>query len=381
MHIAFLTPEYPHSKTPNSGGLGTSIKNLAAALVKKDAKVSVFVYGQKSNEVIDDNGIKVHLIQQKKYAFATWFFYRKHLQNYLQNVIDKENIDIIEAPDWTGISAFMKFNIPLIIRFHGSDTYFCNLEKRKQKRKNYWFEKIAISNAKAFIAPTTFAGDLSKQLFHINNNKIETIPYGLELEKFSNANPESFDKGLILYIGTVIRKKGVFELPHIFKKVRLHHPDAKLLIIGNDAHDIQSANTSTWELVKNLFDVNDLNNVDYLGKIPYLKVQEFIKKANVCIFPTYAETLGMVTIESMAMHKAVVNSNLGWATELIDDSINGFLVHPSNHDLFASRIIEILSDEKLNATIANNARLKVEACFDIHKLVQKNLDFYKKMIS
>ena len=26
--IAFLTPEYPHPKTGNSGGIGTSIKNL-----------------------------------------------------------------------------------------------------------------------------------------------------------------------------------------------------------------------------------------------------------------------------------------------------------------------------------------------------------------
>ena len=30
MKIAFLTPEYPHPKTGNSGGIGTSIKNLAA---------------------------------------------------------------------------------------------------------------------------------------------------------------------------------------------------------------------------------------------------------------------------------------------------------------------------------------------------------------
>ncbi len=380
MHIAFLTPEFPHSKTLNSGGLGTSIKNLAAALVKNGEQVSVFVYGQDSDEIIEENALKIHLIKQKKYAFATWYFYRKQLQNYLQNTISKENIDIIEAPDWTGITAFMKFKIPLIIRFHGSDTYFCHLEKRKQKLKNYWFEKIAINSAKAFIAPTTFAGDLSKKLFNISNKKIETIPYGLELEKFSNAEPESFTKGVILYIGTIIRKKGVFELPEIFKKVRLKYPNAKLLIIGNDAHDIQSGDASTWELVKNEFDKNDLKNVEYLGKIPYQEVQEYIKKANVCIFPTYAETLGMVTIESMAMNKAVVNSNLGWATELIDDSLNGYLVHPSNHDLFASRISELFNDDKLYSTMAHNARLKVEANFDIHKLVQKNLDFYKKML-
>jgi hypothetical protein len=33
MKIAFLTPEYPTSFTGNSGGIGTSIKNLAVGLV------------------------------------------------------------------------------------------------------------------------------------------------------------------------------------------------------------------------------------------------------------------------------------------------------------------------------------------------------------
>ncbi len=33
MHIAFLTPEYPHSKVKHVAGLGTSIKNLVTALV------------------------------------------------------------------------------------------------------------------------------------------------------------------------------------------------------------------------------------------------------------------------------------------------------------------------------------------------------------
>ena len=41
----------------------------------------------------------------------------------------------IEAPDWTGITAFMRLKAPLVIRFHGSDTYFCHLEKTASKNK------------------------------------------------------------------------------------------------------------------------------------------------------------------------------------------------------------------------------------------------------
>jgi glycosyltransferase involved in cell wall biosynthesis len=42
-----------------------------------------------------------------------------------------------------------------------------------------------------------------------------------------------------------------------------------------------------------------------------------MKQAQVCIFPSFAETLGMVTIESMALQKPVVNTSIGWAPELI----------------------------------------------------------------
>ena len=378
MHIAFLTPEYPHPKVLHAAGIGTSIKNLAEALARKGEKVSVFVYGQKMDEIIVASNINIHLIKQRNYKFATWYFYNKWIQKYINKVILSENIHVIEAPDWTGFSAVMNFKIPLVIRFHGSDTYFCHLENRKQKLKNYFFEKWAISKAKAFIAPTKFAGDLSKKIFSIKNKTIQTIHYGLELDNFQNPNPEIYTPELILYIGTIIRKKGVFELPEIFQKVLLQFPNAELILIGNDTFDWQTKSKSTWKLLESFFGTK---NVNYLGKIPYNDVQEYIKKAHVCIFPTFAETLGMVTIESMAMQKPVVNSNIGWSKELIIDGESGFLVHPTNHDEFAKRITELFSDKKLCSQIGKNARNRVENVFDIDKIVLQNVDFYQSIIS
>ncbi|MBP4137840.1 glycosyltransferase family 4 protein [Flavobacterium geliluteum] len=381
MHIAFLTPEFPHSKVAYAAGIGTSINNLVTALVKQGTKVSVFVYGQKTQEIIRENGITIHLIKNKKYPILGWFFYRKYIQNYCESIIKRDNISVIEAPDWTGITAFMNFKIPLVIRFHGSDTYFCHLEKRKQKLKNYWFEKLALQKAKAFIAPTEFAGKLTNLLFKAKNKETKVIHHGLELHNFQNDFPEKYEKNLILYIGTLIRKKGVLELPEIFNRVRREFPNAKLVLIGNDSYDVKTNSDSTWQLMQNQFDKRDLENVDYIGKIPYSEVQNFIKKANVCVFPTFAETLGMVTIESMAMQKAVVNSNIGWANELIEDGVNGFLIHPENHDLFAEKIKNVLRDEDFALSIGKAAREKTEISFDITIIAKQNIEFYKRIIN
>jgi glycosyltransferase involved in cell wall biosynthesis len=380
MHIAFLTPEYPHPKIAYATGIGTSIKNLAVALAEKGCRVTVIVYGQKESTIFEEEGLTFHLIEDRNYRFAKWFLYRKYIQKYCNKIIKEQKIDIIEAPDWTGITAFMNFRIPLVIRFHGSDTYFCYIEKRHQKLKNFLFEKLAMQKAKAFIAPTTFAGAVSKKLFGIKNKTIEIIHHGLKLAKFENPYPEIYEKGLILYIGTIIRKKGVFELPEIFNLVRQQNPKARLVLIGGDSFDIATQTNSTWQLLLEQFKEEDLQQVSYLSTIPYSDIQDYLIKANVCVFPSFAETLGMVTIESMAMQKPVVNSNIGWATELIVDSESGFLVHPKNHIEYAEKINSILANDELVKYLGKNAITRVESLFDIEKIADKNIGFYKSLI-
>lgn len=379
MHIAFLTPEYPHERVRHAAGIGSSIKNLAMALVQEGVQVSVFVYSQKISAIFVEDGIKIHLISHKKYRFLGWFFYRKYVQDYLNRIVVSDKIDLIEAPDWTGITAFMSLKAPVVLRLHGSDAYFCHLEGRKQKRKNFWFEKIAMLQAKAFVAPTDFAGTLTKELFGIKK-KIETIPNGLQMQHFVNPQPEAYEKGLLLYIGTLIRKKGVLELPAIFSKVIAACPEARLLLIGADAADIQTQSASTWELLQGQLDDSIKDKVTYLGKLPYDNISNYLQKAHVCVFPTFAETQGMVTIEAMAMQKAVVNSNIGWAKELLVDGESGYLVHPADHDLFASRILELLAHQQLTLEMGKNARIHAARHFDSSVIVKRNIKFYQQQL-
>ena len=99
----------------------------------------------------------------------------------------------------------------------------------------------------------------------------------------------------------------------VFEKVQQKYPKATLLLIGSDSADIKTGSTSTWALIQQRIEEKNLSGVQYLGKMPYSEVKKYIKKTHVCVFPSYAETLGMVTIESMALQKAVVNTNIGWA--------------------------------------------------------------------
>lgn len=378
MHIAFLTPEYPHDKISHSGGMGTSIKNLANALIKNGHRITIFVYGQPESLIFNHLDITFHLIAQKKYQLGGFYFYRKHIEKYVNN--HSNGIDIIEAPDWTGITAFMNLRLPLVIRFHGSDTYFCHIENRKQKFKNNWFEKNAVNKAIAFIAPTHFAGVTSMRLFKQPNQKLKVIPYGLDLSHFSNENPERYNVFSILNIGTVIRKKGVFQLVKIFESLLLEFPDATLTFIGGDSNDVLTGASSTWGLIQQNTPETVLKRIHYLGKVPYSQVQENIKKAHVCVFPSLAETLGMVTIESMAMEKAVVNTDMGWAQDLMVNGIDGFMHHPDDIESYVHTISMLFKDQTKVEQIGKSAVKSVQEKFDMEQLVHRNIAYYNELL-
>jgi len=379
MHIAFLTPEYPHEKISHSGGMGTSIRNLVNALIENGHKVTVFVYGQQTNLIFKENEVCFHLIAQKQYKLGGFYFYRKYIEGYINK--HSTGIDLIEAPDWTGITAFMNLKIPLVIRFHGSDTYFCYIEKRQQKKKNKFFEQNAVSKAVAYIAPTHFAGKTSMSLFNQSIEKLKIIPYGLDLSQFDNTDISNYKPFTILNIGTIIRKKGVFQLVQVFEKVLKEYPQAQLTFIGGDSNDLETGEHSTWEIIKKRTSQNVLESINYLGKVPYSQVQESIKEAHVCVFPSLAETLGMVTIESMAMGKAVVNTDIGWAKDLIENGVDGYMHHPDDIDSYVETICKLFDEKAEVKRIGSNAVQKIQHKFDIKKNAVENVMYYQSILS
>jgi len=377
MHIAFLTPEYPHAQLNRSGGLGTSIKNLASSLVQAGERVTVFVYSQAEDRVFEDQRIKIHSIAKRKYKFAGWYLHRKFLQRYINKFILLENIDIVEAPDWTGITALMRFKCPLVIRLHGTDAYFCYLEQRIQKTKNRWFEQQALKNADHILAVSAFTAKLTKEIFELNK-EIQVIPNSIDVDRFRLlAVPEIPNR--ILYYGSIIRKKGVLELAKICNLIFEQNPDARLILAGNDVNDVFTSR-STQELFMESVRHEFHKHIEFKGLLAYVTVQEEIAKAAVVVLPSFAEALPMTWIEAMAMEKALVTSNIGWANEVMIDGETGYTVNPKEHQQFADSIQELLENSNLRSNMGKKARAHVKLKFATAVVVKQNLEFYKSVL-
>ncbi|TVZ53399.1 glycosyltransferase family 4 protein [Dokdonia sp. Hel_I_53] len=376
MHIAFLTPEYPHPDLAKSGGLGTSIKNIATAMAARGLQVSVIVPYQSKDFTFKDDGISIYALGKKEYLFANWYFYKKYISKKIEELCTQHNINLIEGPDWTGIGTFIKFKVPYVVRLNGSDAYFCRMDRRVQKRKNFFLEKKNLQKANAILSASQYTADITAKIFKLKN-KITTIHNAIDVEHFVPNHSKT--KNQILYFGTVIRKKGVLDIAHAFNLVILQKPDTELLFLGKDVIDMLFC-VSTISLIKDILSPQALEKTTFVNNVPYKEVQQYIAQAGVVCLPSYAEAFPMTWLEAMSMEKALVTSDIGWAQEMVIHGITGFMVNPSHHTEMSEYLLNFLRNPDLKKELGNGARERVKSHFSTQVIVEKNIAYYKKQI-
>lgn len=288
MNIAYLTSEYPHPKVSHGGGIGTSIKNLANGLVKMGHHVWIFVVGQDVDESFNEDGICIVKISDSTKIILKWWFNSKKVQSIVNQYILAEKIELIELPDWTGQGAFIHLKCPVVVRLNGSDTYFCHIDNRRVKWKNRFLEMRNLKKADKIISVSEFTAKLTAKLFNLDYDKMSVVPNGIDVEKFP-FHEIAASGTTILYLGTLIRKKGAFEIPKIFNEVVKQNNQVKLILVGADSSDVITGSSSTWNMMQKLFSDEAKALVDYKGKVSYSEVAQYIREACCCIFPSYAE--------------------------------------------------------------------------------------------
>jgi glycosyltransferase involved in cell wall biosynthesis len=95
-------------------------------------------------------------------------------------------------------------------------------------------------------------------------------------------------------------------------------------------------------------------HVTYLGFWP--GALEVYAAANVIVCSSLFESLGMVALESMAMQRPIVNTNVGGPSETILDGVTGYLVPPRDSRAIARRVVSLLRDPALRQSMGKAGR-------------------------
>jgi glycosyltransferase involved in cell wall biosynthesis len=275
--------------------------------------------------------------------------------------------DIIHA-NWTISAAaalLSKFvhRTPIVVTIQGSDIF------RASKIGIIKWGTKKVLNASDRIIALSKALSVAAINIGVTSTKIETIPNGVNTALFKPGNSASREP-IILYVGSLIQRKGVKYLIDSMKMVINDFPEARLLIAGEGP---QRANYEDQTRELHLQD-----HVQFLGAISQDDVRQLMKRASVFSLPSLEEGLGVVLLEALASGTPCIASNIGGIPDIVSPDV-GILVPPRNSLDLANSIKILLSDPIAWNEYSKSARNRAVIHFDWNIIASRIVEIYQKI--
>ncbi|MDX6190079.1 glycosyltransferase family 4 protein [Flavobacterium sp. Fl-318] len=377
MHICFLTNEYPKEGFPH-GGIGSFVKTLAVALVKRGIHVSVIGINYTLNdetEIVD--GVHVYRLKRSTLKMISWYFNFKAINKKIKEIHQDNPINIVESSE-LGLAFISKIKtIKYIIRLHGGHHFFAESENRKINKWKGFQENRSFKNSDAFIAVSQYVKTHTEKYLSYNGKAVAYIKNPINTTLFQPMVKEA-PESKIVFVGTVCEKKGIRQLIQAFPLVKKEYPEATLEIYGRDWFFPDGSSYLQLLKEKELPQLGELvKDIHFHGAIPYTNIPVVYSEATVCVFPSHMETQGLVAPEAMAMGKAVVFTKLGPGPETIENYKTGLLCDPHNPADIAQKIIWTFDNKEKSIVMGKKAREVVLEKYGLENIVLQNIDFYK----
>ena len=182
---------------------------------------------------------------------------------------------------------------------------------------------------------------------------------GVDLEHFQYIEyPEECECTRFLFIGRVMREKGIDELFEAMRRLKQDGYNCSLDVLGgfeeNYSNKIKKYEEEGW--------------LHYQGYQD--DVRPFIEKCHCFVLPSWHEGMANTNLECAASARPIITSNIPGCKEAVLENISGFLVQSKNaDDLFMQmkRFTELTYEEQKKMGL--EGRRHMEKKFDKKKVV------------
>lgn len=187
---------------------------------------------------------------------------------------------------------------------------------------------------------------------------------GVNLDRFPLLEYPQGKEIHFVFISRVIKEKGIDQFIDAAKVIRKKYPFTRFHVCGNCEQEYE-------EMLKEL-QTNDV--LIYHGRVN--DIPGIHKFSSCTIHPTYyPEGMSNVLLESAACGRPIITTRRAGCREIVDDGVNGFLIHERNsQDLIdaVERFLTLSWEQRKEMGIAG--RKKVEAEFDRKIVITKYLN-------
>lgn len=398
MNILYICDEYPPGR---HGGIGTAVQLLARQMANLGHKVVVAGYydwGYKGLDEFTDHGVKVYRFRRrlssglfsKPNALTTRVAYRflkssgvfqwdinislKRYHHFLEDIIAKHKIDIAEVPDYhdymrfcTTYTPFPVLSVPTVVRLHGSITYFSREAGIAPPAFVKQMERDLLLQASGIFSVSKYTAQKTAEYLEVDKD-MEVIYNGIDT---AVAISSEKTQGNVIFTGSLAHKKGIYQLMQAWNTVYKEVPGATLDIYGK----------GPVKKIKRFLTRDAKTSVRFNGHVNRSDLLLALARANVAVFPSFAETFGLAALEAMACGTAVIFTMRTSGPEIVEDGKDGMLVDPANIADIANKLCLLLKNKELCSQLAKNGQQKAREKFDISHIANQHLVYYNRFIT
>lgn len=278
-------------------------------------------------------------------------------------------------------------DVPIIVQHHGEKSClqrtYENFENDKVKSIAYLI--LHILRLEWFLIPVSFKNidkffilnEDAKSYFEsiIDDEKIEEVSMGVDFSLFHKTNKLAarnqlkmdYGNKYILFIGALVKVKGLEYLMGAFQSVLVHQPKSILLLVGDGY-----LKTTLQKLARNLGIEKEILFIPWIDN---KDLPVYYNAADVFVLPSLSEGLPVVGIEALACQTPFVGTNVGGVPKIIEIFKAGTIVPPKDSGAICKAILSILNNDMDIKVERDRARKH----FDWKIIINRHIEIYDQL--
>jgi glycosyltransferase involved in cell wall biosynthesis len=259
------------------------------------------------------------------------------------------------------------FHIPVVLHIHPAA--FVNFHQNGNGLRRACI-RAAGKLSDQVVCLSTQTSDALSDVF--GTAKLRTLGNPVDIALFERQySTQRSGRPQILFMGWIVKSKGVYDLVDAIPTVLKHFPNAIFLFAGNKEIDSLRRMISERGLD---------NSAEVLGWVSGRQKLDLIHSSYALVLPSYTEGLPNVILEAMAGRLPIITTPVGGIPSVLEDEKTAVFIEPGNVDSIAEAIVSLLTNERKSTEISNSAFQHVCRQYSLDAISRGLEDIYSPYI-
>lgn len=176
-----------------------------------------------------------------------------------------------------------------------------------------------------------------------------------------------------IFVGRLVRDKGINELVEAFERLNKEHPHTRLLLVGSLEQALDPLLPVTHERIMHG------PSIEAVGE--QSDVRPWLAASDALVFPSYREGFPNVVIEAGAMGLPSIVTDINGSREIIIEGKNGTVIPPRDAKSLLQAMRRFVMDKPMANRMASASRPLIASRFEQSYVRRCLKDYYKEILS